>query len=141
MGYYKDLREYIGVLAAEDKLFRITREINKDTDLVPLVRWQFQGLPESKRKAFLFDNVIDARGRRFPGPVLVAAYAPSREIYALGMKCRPEEIPDIWAKGQDHPLAPRMVETGPAQEEVHVGERLREHGGNHHVPWRKRRPN
>ena len=134
MGYYKDLREYIEVLAEKDKLFRITREINKDADLVPLVRWQFQGLPESKRKAFLFDNVIDARGRRFPGPVLVAAYAPSREIYALGMKCRPEEISDIWARGQDHPLAPLMVETGPAQEEIHMGEGLLEHGGLDEFP-------
>ena len=44
-------------------LLRIERAINKDTELHPLVRWQFQGgLREEKRRAFLFTNVVDARG-------------------------------------------------------------------------------
>ena len=39
--------------------------INKDTELHPLVRWQFQGgLAEDERRAFLFTNVVD--GRRPP---------------------------------------------------------------------------
>ena len=51
MSYYKDLREYIKVLEEQDQLVRIKREINKDTELMPLVRWQFRGLPEEERKA------------------------------------------------------------------------------------------
>ncbi len=54
MAYYKDLRQYIKVLAQHDKLFRISQEINKDTQLHPMVRWQFRGLPEKERRALLF---------------------------------------------------------------------------------------
>ena len=64
MGYYKELREHISVLEAKNKLFRIKREINKDTQLMPLVRWQFRGLPEMERKAFLFENVVDVSGKK-----------------------------------------------------------------------------
>ena len=58
MKYYRDLREYITALEANNKLYRIKREINKDTEAMPLVRCQFRGLPESERKAFLFENVV-----------------------------------------------------------------------------------
>ena len=38
MAYYKDLREHIKALEANNKLVRIEREINKDTELMPLVK-------------------------------------------------------------------------------------------------------
>ena len=75
MGYYKDLREQIEALEARGKLVRIKREINKDTELMPLVRLQFRGLPEKERKAFLFENVVDAKGKRYGSPVLVGSHA------------------------------------------------------------------
>ena len=50
---YNDLREFIAALDEHGKLYRIHREINKDTELQPLVRWQFRGLPEEARKGFL----------------------------------------------------------------------------------------
>lgn len=134
MGYYRDLRQYIEALEERDKLFRIKREINKDTELVPLVRWQFQGLPETKRKAFLFENVMGARGSRFNGSVLVAAHAPSRDIYAIGMKCQPEEITEKWSKGQRHPIEPKVIDKGPVQEEVHIGDGLLAHDGLEEFP-------
>ena len=56
---YKDLREFIAALDEKQKLYRIQREINKDTELQPLVRWQFRGLPEESRRGFLFENVTD----------------------------------------------------------------------------------
>jgi 4-hydroxy-3-polyprenylbenzoate decarboxylase len=54
MAYYRDLQQYIKVLEQNDKLVRMKQEINKDTELHPLVRWQFRGLEEAQRKAFLF---------------------------------------------------------------------------------------
>ena len=63
MAYYKDLREYIEALDTNGKLVRIKKEINKDTELHPLVRWQFRGLPEKERKAFIFEKTVDAKGR------------------------------------------------------------------------------
>ena len=54
--YYHDFREHLGALEERGKLLRIKREINKDTELMPLVRWQFRGLDERERKAFLFES-------------------------------------------------------------------------------------
>ena len=129
MAYYKDLREYVRVLEEKGKLVRVKRKINKDTELMPLVRWQFRGLPESQRKAFLFEKVVDAKGRKYAIPVLVAAHAASRDVYALGMKCAPEEIAEKWSKAQLKPVEPKTVASGPAQEVVHKGTTLLEHGG------------
>src|ERR671938_36881 len=57
MGYYRSLREYLQTLESREKLFRIEREVCRETELHPLVRWQFRGLAESERRAFLFENV------------------------------------------------------------------------------------
>src|SRR5215204_5541413 len=48
MGYYPSLREYVQTLESRGKLFRIQREVCRETELHPLVRWQFRGLPESE---------------------------------------------------------------------------------------------
>ncbi len=134
MAYYKDLREYIQILEEKGKLFRIKKEINKDTELHPVVRWQFRGLPEKERRAFLFEKCIDVKGKKYNTPVLVAAHAPSREIYAMAMMCRPEEIMPKWAKAQLHPIKPKTVSSGPVQEEIHIGDNLLEHGGLEEFP-------
>ena len=129
MAYYKDIREHIQALEANDKLVRIKREINKDTELMPLVRWQYRGLPEKERKAFLFENVVDVKGVKYKGSVLVAAHAGSTDIYALAMNCKPEEILDKWNTARKNPIEPKMVSSGVCQEEVHLGQGLLEHGG------------
>ncbi|MEC7464009.1 MAG: UbiD family decarboxylase, partial [Pseudomonadota bacterium] len=61
---YTDLHEHIEELRAKNLLIEIDREINKDTELHPLVRWQFRGgIDEEDRKAFLFTNITDSKGR------------------------------------------------------------------------------
>ncbi|MBI4330573.1 MAG: UbiD family decarboxylase [Chloroflexi bacterium] len=129
MAYYHDLREYVAALEAHGKLFRIKREINKDTELMPLVRWQFRGLPERERRAFLFERITDARGKKYPMPLLVASYAASADVYAIGMMCETGDIMQKWAQAQLHPIAPVMVTHAPVQEVVHAGGSLLEHGG------------
>src|ERR1700733_7581331 len=80
-----DFQEHLADLEAQGLLLRIHRPINKDTELHPLVRWQFVGgIPEDERRAFLFTNVVDSSGRRYDIPVVVGAYAASAKIYALG---------------------------------------------------------
>ncbi len=129
MAYYKDLREHLAALDERGKLVRVKREINKDTQLHPLARLQFRGLPEEKRKAYLFENVVDSKGKKYDGSVAVCVLAGSTDIYAIGMKCRPEEIDERWFQAQVHPIEPKLVSSGPVHEEVHVGEGLLEHGG------------
>lgn len=129
MKYYKDIREFVKSLEEHDKLVRVEREINKDTELMPLVRWQFRGLPEEQRKAFLFENVVDVKGKKYNGSVLVGAHGSSTDIYALGMMCKPDEIIEKWMHAQSNPIEPRIVEKGVCQEEVHIGDGLLEHVG------------
>jgi UbiD family decarboxylase len=124
MAYYKDVREYLGALDSAGKLVRIRQSINKDTELHPLVRLQYRGLPEEQRRAFLFERVTDARDRDFNIPVAVACYAGSLDIYALGMRCRREEIYGKWTHAQAHPIEPIEVESAPCQQRIITGDEL-----------------
>ena len=85
MTYYKSLLEYVQVLEREGLLFRVNKPINKDTEMHPLVRWQFRGLGEEQRKAFYFDDIYDAKGKKYDIPVLIGGLAGSQRIYALGL--------------------------------------------------------
>ena len=122
--YYKDVREHLKALEERGKLVRVTKRINKDTELMPLVRWQFRGLEERQRKAFLFKNVIDTKGKRYSMPVTVGSLAASTEIYSIGLKCEPDEIHERWTQAQMHPIEPVQVRSGPVQEVVWKGDDL-----------------
>ncbi len=128
-GYYLDLRQYLAALEDQGLLRRVRRSINKDTELHPLVRLQFRGLPEEQRTAFLFENVTDSAGRGFDMPVVVACMAGSRAIYGLGMQCDPKDIGAKWDEAQRNRIAPVRVDSGPVQELVLTGDELRAAGG------------
>ncbi len=102
-----DFQTHLALLEAQGLLIRIDRPINKDTELHPLVRCQFLGgIPEEERRAFLFTNVVDSRGRRYDIPVVVGALAASPKIYAVGMGCAVEEIGAAWTRAIANPIAP-----------------------------------
>src|ERR1044071_8364565 len=107
---YNDLREFIAALDEHGKLYRIHKEINKDSELHSLVRSQFRGLPEEARKAFLFDNVTDAKQRKYNCSVLVARLSGSEAIYCLGLKCEPQDVADRWLYAMDHPIDAVLVD-------------------------------
>lgn len=126
--HHRDLHEYVDTLDKAGKLIRVTAPINKDTELHPLVRLQFRGLAEKDRKAFLFENVHDAKGKHFDIPVLVAAMAGSADIYALGMGCELDDIPGRWEEALENPIAPVTVDSAPCQEVIIEGEQLEKEG-------------
>src|SRR5215211_1387149 len=100
-----DFQQHLATLEANGLLVRVDRPIDKDSELHPLVRWQFQGgLPEDQRRAFLFTNVVDGSGRRYDIPVAVGALAASPRIYAIGMGRPVEEIGDAWVKAVANPI-------------------------------------
>ena len=73
---YADLHEHLKALEAAGLLITVERPINKDTEMHPLVRWQFLGgIPENERRAFLFTNIVDSKGRKFDIPVVIGAFA------------------------------------------------------------------
>jgi UbiD family decarboxylase len=126
--YWHTLREYIDALDKAGKLQRVTTAINKDTELHPLVRLQFRGLSESQRKAFLFENVVDAKGNKFDIPVIVGALAGSAEIYAMGMRCDLKDIEKVWKHALSNLIKPVEVETAACQEVVVTGDELAKEG-------------
>ena len=128
MAYYKDIRELIAALEQANLLVRVNQEINKDTELHPLVRLQFRGLPESERKAFLFTKVMDVSGRRYDIPVVVACLAGSRQIYGLGLQCDPDKISQRWTEARNSPIEPVFVDNAPVHEVVQIGDDLNKPG-------------
>jgi UbiD family decarboxylase len=129
LSYYKDFREYIEALEADGLVRRVHSPICKDTELMPLVRLQFRGLPAEERTAFVFENVTDKMGRKFDGQVAVGVLGANRAVYAKALGCAPDEITERWAEVHKNYIPPRLVDGGPVMEEIHVGEGLLEHEG------------
>src|SRR6266480_7385763 len=126
---YADLHEHLEALRKAGLLITVERPINKDTEMHPLVRWQFRGgIEDRDRRAFLFTYVTDSKGRKYDIPVVVGALAASREIYRLGMRCELEKINETWTKALANPIAPRIVRDAPCQEIVIEGSELDQPG-------------
>jgi UbiD family decarboxylase len=122
---YPDLHDHIRALEKAGLLITVERPINKDTEMHPLVRWQFRGgIAEKDRKAFLFTNVVDSKGRKYDIPVLVGGLAANREIYRIGLGCPFEEMDQRWVQAIQHPIPPRIVVDAPCQEIVITGKAL-----------------
>ena len=122
---YPDLHDHLEALKRAGLLITVERPINKDTELHPLVRWQFRGgIEEPQRKAFLFTNVVDSKGKRYDIPVVVGALAANREIYRMGMGCPLEKINQTWNRAIANPIAPNVVKEAPCHDLVFQGKTL-----------------
>jgi 4-hydroxy-3-polyprenylbenzoate decarboxylase len=122
---YPDLHEHIRALDEAGLLITVNRLINKDTEMHPLVRWQFRGgIEEKDRKAFLFTNVTDSKGHKYDIPVVVGAIAANEEIYRIGMGVPLDQIDATWQKAMASPISPLIVENAPCQEIVITGDDL-----------------
>ena len=122
---YPDLHDHLKALDKAGLLITVKRPINKDTEMHPLVRWQFRGgIEEKDRKAFLFTNVTDSKKRKYDIPVVVGVLAANREIYRLGMNCDLDKINETWIKAMANPIPPRIVTDAPCHEIVIMGKDL-----------------
>jgi UbiD family decarboxylase len=126
---YSDLHAHIAALEHRGLLIRVQRPINKDTEMHALVRWQFRGgIPESQRKAFLFENVVDSTGRRYDIPVAVGILASNREIYSVGIGCNVDVIKEKWDHAEQHQIEPVFVDNASCQQIVIEGAALNRPG-------------
>jgi len=126
---YPDLHDHLRTLEKEGLLVTVDRVINKDTEMHPLVRWQFRGgIAEKDRKAFLFTNVVDAKGKHYDIPVAVGVLATNRQIYSIGMACDLDKIDETWNRAVANPIPPRVVTDAPCQEIVITGKALKKPG-------------
>jgi 4-hydroxy-3-polyprenylbenzoate decarboxylase len=120
-----DLQEHMARLNELGLLTTIDRRIDKDSELHPLARWQFQGgLREEDRRAFLFTNVVGARGEAYDIPVLVGGLGASAEIYAAGLGVPVDQIGKLWVTAMANPIPPVLVDDAPCHEVVQTGAEL-----------------
>jgi UbiD family decarboxylase len=127
--HYPDLHDHLDALRARDLLITVDEKIDKDAELHPLVRWAFVGgMKEEERKAFLFTNIVDGKGRKYDMPVVVGAIAANRAIYSIGMGAAVEEIDRKWEHAIANPVEPRIVNDAPCHEVVIEGKDLEGEG-------------
>ena len=132
---YPDLHDHIEALKKAGQLIVVDRPINKDTEMHPLVRWQYRGsVREEDRKAFLFTNVTDSKGRKYDIPVLVAGLGGNSTIYSIGIGCEIPKIRERWMRAMTHPIPPRIVDNAPCQEIVYKGKDLLNGHGLDDIP-------
>src|SRR6476469_786644 len=111
---YADLHEHVLALVRAGLLVIVDEPINKDTEMHPLVRWQYRGgIPEKDRKAFLFTNATDGKGRKYDTSVLVAGLAATPDVYRVGFGKPLEKIGETWINAISNPIAPHVVSNAP----------------------------
>lgn len=128
---YRDVREYLAELEKRNLLVKVSRLVNKDTEICPLVRWQFQGLEEYQRKGWLFENVTDSRGRKFDSKVAVSIVGANRQVYAAALGVdTPEQVEAKWEEAISNPIEPTIVEgsTAPVKQVIMKGDDLLKEG-------------
>ena len=122
---YPDFHEHLAALDDAGLLCVVDAPVNKDTQLHPLVRWQYRGgIAEEDRKAFKFTNVTDSKGRKYDMPVVVGALSTNTAMYSIGMGVPVAEIGDRWNHAIANPITPRTVEDAVCHEVVITGDDL-----------------
>ena len=126
---YMDLHDQVRALDEAGLLIRVDVPINKDTEMHPLMRWQFRGgIDENDRKAMLFTNVVDSKGKHFDFPVLLGAMGASPGVFEIGVGYPVTEVRDAWARAYANPIPPRVVEDAPCHDVIIEGDALDEPG-------------
>jgi len=121
LAYWRDLREYINGLERKGLLYRVSEQVNKDTELMPIVRWQYRGLPESQRKGFLFEKVSDARDRDYDAQVAVCILGASEAVYAAALNQDARNITGTWGRALEQQVEPTLIDraNAPVREHIH----------------------
>ena len=108
---YPDFHDHMATLEEAGLVQVVDAPVNKDTQLHPLVRWQFRGgIAEEDRKAFKFTNVTDSLGRSYNMPVVVGALSTNEKMYSIGMGVPVEKIGERWNHAMANPIPPITVE-------------------------------
>jgi UbiD family decarboxylase len=116
---YPDLHEHIAALAEAGLLVVVDEPVNKDTEIHPLVRWQYRGgIPEEQRKAFFFTRPTDGAGRAYKGAVLVGGLAGNNAIYRIGFGKDLERVGVAWQAAIASPIPPKVVAHGVCHEVI-----------------------
>jgi len=109
---YRDLREFLARLEAEDQLRRVMRPVSTRFEIAAGIR----RMSDVRGPALLFENVVGHTMR------VVGAVFADRKKALLALDVPTPAVGNAkFLEGLHHPLSPRLVERGPCQEVVLTG--------------------
>jgi UbiD family decarboxylase len=114
---YRDMRDYLATLERHDLLKRVSREVDPGWEIACLAKWMYQALPVDRRFGFMFQHV---RGSNIP--VVTGALGACPQSVALALQCDVEHLNAKVVAALRNPLRPKMVGSGPCQENILLGE-------------------
>src|SRR5438034_9579343 len=95
---YPDLREHLDALDRAGLLVRVRRPMLAETEIHPLVRWQYRGgLPEEDWRAFLVEDVGTVKDDASPLRDAVRVLAAAKYDSPIGLGRKPAEPAGRWA--------------------------------------------
>jgi UbiD family decarboxylase len=122
---YNDLREHLAALNQAGLLQVVDQPIDKNSEMHPLVRWQFRGgIPEEQRRAFIFTQPTDGEGSKYRGAVVIGGLAANRAIYRIGFGRELDQVGAAWSEAIANPTAPRVMSDAPCHQVVAIGDEL-----------------
>jgi 4-hydroxy-3-polyprenylbenzoate decarboxylase len=122
---YNDLREHLVALNDAGLLQVVDEPVDKNSEMHPLVRWQFRGgIPEEQRRAFFFTQPTDGKRAAYQGAVLIGGLAANRAIYRIGFGRDLDQVGTAWSEAIAKPTMPRLVSDAPCQQVVTIGSEL-----------------
>lgn len=113
---YDSLRSYLQVLEKRGLLRWVDKEVNKDWEIGSVVRMIFRAMAQEKRYGIGFRNIKGYPG----GRVVAGCIAASVEMISVALECDPDHkaIHDLVIQGNNSPIEPAMVDTGPCKEVI-----------------------
>ncbi|HID62582.1 MAG TPA: UbiD family decarboxylase, partial [Anaerolineae bacterium] len=117
---HKDLRDFLNKLEAEGELKRIQAEVDWNLELSHVAKLNEE---QQGGSALLFENV-----KGYPGKAVLTSLLTSKKRVALALDMPPDtRFTDIAAQWVERisgtRIPPRMVDTGPCQENVLEGDK------------------
>ncbi|HEY0759228.1 MAG TPA: UbiD family decarboxylase [Acidisarcina sp.] len=125
MKHLKDLREYLRELSAIGELVDVAEEVELDLEIGAIARRCY----ETGAPAALFSNIRgQSKGFRVLAAPAGVSRQPNRWLARIALSCglppsaTGQEIVESLAAGRRRsPIKPRLVETGPCKENIHLG--------------------
>jgi UbiD family decarboxylase len=113
---YSDLQDYLQRLEASGKLHWVDKPVDPSWEVSAVTRHLFDRYGWNERPALGFRHVGDS-----PLPLVIGVIGGSPDIYALALSTTIEKIPEVWEKGQRHPIDPVSVPSGLCKEIIARG--------------------
>lgn len=116
---YSDLQDYLQRLEASGKLHWVDKPVDPSWEVAAVTRQLFDRYGWNDRPALGFRHIGDS-----PFPLVIGVIGGSPEIYALALSTTVDKIPEVWERGQRHPIDPVSVQSGLCKEIIARGDEI-----------------